>query len=288
MSNAVQMKRKLTGLIFMIAGSGFALLTLAISLTDGGLDSIAASVLLPLFMCFFIHIGYREFQKSSKENSRGLTDSSTWEKATTHLANFQLGFFILVVVVVLGGASYLFLSTAESIGLNITFYTQVITYLVYGLILSRLIGPGLNALSTKAGKTSLSIQPGKYMPSYLLTDDGFRIDLGMYVLGKGREVPQIAFRFSEITDLQVMGYQEAKTYLESQTGLGLAQRAKISVSSISDMMKFLNGQIERPQHYFNTQSRGSTLIIKGDNLLYAISVSQTDCSDLIKAWEASR
>ena len=287
MANAVQTKRQVKGLSFVIMGAAVGGVMLLTSLVDNSWP-IAAAIGTPLFLAAIIDLGWSEFKQASQENSAGLTNASTSEKFFTHLAIVQLVFVSLFTTAFLGLFGYLIISSTDVVAMSTATYVQLGTYLAYAFILGRVIRqimPWLRSYAVMPNSSWMSSISG---PSYEITPDGFEIDLKISVIGQGREVPKIKFTFAEITDLQALSYRAAEAYLESQTGLSAIQKAKMSVSSITEMYTFLQGKTERPRYFFKLQSFGQCLIIKGENFLYAITVNKDDCSDLLQAYAASR
>ena len=274
--NPVQHKRRLRGFALVIGAATFALLTLIASLTNPDL-SVGISMVCALFLSVFILVGQGEIERARRENTQGLTDASPSEKAFVGFAIFENLIMIALMAGIAVSFSYLFLETADGIHLSPAFYAQLGTYVACAVML-RPLTQKLSPRLSSAGKSL----PGQAF--YELTPDGFDLHLGIVSLN-GPKIPPVHFSFTEITELRVVSFREAKEYLESQTGMTLKERLVAQKNAVTDLYKFLKGQISRPRFYQRIQSLGRTLIIRGADFIYLVSVKNDDCNDLLNAFK---
>ena len=90
---------------------------------------------------------------------------------------------------------------------------------------------------------------------------------------------KLLIRFSEIIELRDMDWYEAEAY-KKNLGINLP----LAINQTKDL--YTLGKFgKRPKVFFHTSNLGRTLLIKGKNLHYLVTLGKGDLNDLIKAFD---
>ncbi len=148
--------------------------------------------------------------------------------------------------------------------------------LVYGA-LRPMVVRGLGRLSRVVGQASRGA-----LPNYVLENDGIRLDLKLQNLGS-REKREVWIGFEELEEVRVLTWREADTARRYGLDPGVAGR------HVSDLYRYLKGEMERPRTYVaQLSSGGVALFLRGPEVLYLLTVGREDASDLLEAFEKHR
>ncbi len=90
--------------------------------------------------------------------------------------------------------------------------------------------------------------------------------------------------FDELDEIRAFSYVEAQSYVQYEIGLDF----QLALKQGKDMYHYLNGELERPSVYGHWGSLGTTLLLRGPNLCYLISVSNANMNELLAAFNAYR
>lgn len=90
--------------------------------------------------------------------------------------------------------------------------------------------------------------------------------------------------FDELDELRAFSYVEAQSFVQYEIGADL----QLALNQGKDLYRYLNGELERPTTYGHWGSLGTTLLLRGPNLCYLISVSNKDVNDLVAAFNAHK
>ncbi len=88
--------------------------------------------------------------------------------------------------------------------------------------------------------------------------------------------------FDELSEMRAFTYVEAESFLRYEVGLDL----QLGLKQGKDLYRYLNGQLDRPSVYGHWGSVGTTLLLRGSNLCYLISVSNDNVNELLDAFHA--
>ena len=180
-------------------------------------------------------------------------------------------FMVLFVVVVF---TYLFITRNSGAAFEprFEFYLFVFLFLIYFFLLRSKV---ISFFSNLGKHVSQSL------PTYTLKTDGIHLDLKITNLADRNKKHLVKILFSELTDIQELNFAEAQSMLLYQIGPDLSLQA----AAIKDQIEFLQGKIPKPKYYvFGPSTGAKTLLLRGNNLLYLISVGIESNSALLQAF----
>ncbi|MFA5947136.1 MAG: hypothetical protein WC813_03880 [Patescibacteria group bacterium] len=265
---------------FGITGAAFMMISsLKVEWTGVG-ESIALS----LFVAFVLDLlGTTVINRTEKMRADFGTAPSTFEKASLgiNVIRFILGVAFYVAIVVAMG--YFLMNDPRPLHITSIFLAQAATFLVYFLILRRFLW----IILRKIGPT---LQPpsSKFRARYTLTNQGILLDLGIVNLSDRDQPSVVELPFSDLQEIQVMTYGEVEQYMRFKAGLSFTDRVRMQAQSVTDMMKYLKKEVARPRYYLHGGTQGKTLVLKGNELLYVVSVANENCDDLLSAFAEYR
>lgn len=235
-----------------------------IALMEGGIYWIRQS----------LHIDTSKIESEKAENSffakianiYALINRFSWIPTTIVLFGIIASFVILFV-------------TKNSFGIfkpRFEFYFFIFIYVMYYFFLRKHVISRLSKF-------------GKYMnqslPTYTLEDDGIRLDLKIINLANRGKKYIVKIFFKELTEIKKLSYIEAQSLLQYQIGPDL----NLKTASVKDQYEYLKNIIPKPRYYFYGPSSGvKTLLLRGNNIFYLISVGNQDTDILIKNFQASK
>lgn len=280
---AAKLETRTGGMLLVLAGVLFAGVGLFFSLTEGSQFTPMTAILLPLFLCVFIEAGYSFSKKGvfRSEKWKQSTSSDTVETVGRGLNIFFLikallknikGFIILLLFA--GGAVYFFLNYETEINFNREFYIQIATYLIYLILLRRLLVPVMGRMK-ELGQ--------KFMTTYTVDANGVTFTLPDKDLSHPDRKYTIRVDFHEIDELKLLSYQEARSYMKYEFSPDLK---KLS-SAPKNWYLFLKENI-RPQVYTRIVSGGAAVLMRGKENFYLITVNNDDPKDLVEAYQKSK
>ncbi len=271
------------GILLILAGVLFAGMGLFLSLTEGSQFTPVTAIILPLFLCIFIEGGY-SFSK------KGIFRSEKWEQSASRDGIEKVGkglniFFLvkkllknitgfIVLLLLAAGAVYFFLNYDTEINFNREFYIQIATYLIYFIVLRRLLVPVMSKVR-ELGQ--------KLLPSYEVDASGITFILTDKDLSHPDRKFTIRVDFHEIDELKLLSYQEAKSYMKYEFSPDMK---KLS-SGPKDYYLFLKENV-RPRVYTKILSGGTAVLLRGKENFYLISVNKDDCQDIIESYKKSK
>lgn len=277
---AAKLGTRMGGLLLVLVGFLFACFSLYVSLTSGSKFTPTTAVLLPLFLCFFMEVGYSFLKKSifRSEKWEQTTSSDTVEKVGKGLNIYFLikdilkniyGFIIILLIT--GGIIYLFVKANLALTLNREFYILLGTYLIYLLVLRRFLVPVMNKLK-EFGK--------KFMTTYTVDASGVTFTLPDEDLSHPERKFIIHVNFHEIEEVKLLSYQEARSYMKYEFSPDLK---KLS-SAPKNWYLFLKENI-RPPVYTRIVSGGAAVLLHGKENFYLITVNKDDPTDIVENYE---
>ena len=148
----------------------------------------------------------------------------------------------------------------------------VVGIVVYGVIL-RPIVDWLMRLVKKMGMKNLA--------SFTFDESAITIDLNIRDLSAPSKKFIVKILFDELDEVRSFNYYEAQAFMTYEIGPSIS----LAVAAVQDEMKYLKGEIPRPNYYaLNTTGVGHTLFLHGPKLLYLIVVQNLNCDDLVQAF----
>ncbi|MFA6024155.1 MAG: hypothetical protein WC777_02990 [Candidatus Gracilibacteria bacterium] len=275
-----KLKTRLSGLILFSGGMLFGFICLLLSLSSGSQFTPMTAIIVPLFFCTFMENGYSlmkqtVYRTESWNETQAQDKFQSFGKGLNHfllVKNF-LGTILSLIFLstIMVGISYFILKYEKDFSLNREFYIQIATYGVYIAILRRMMDPILNKLK-KWGQILL--------PKYELDPTGINFIFTDKDLSHPDRKFTIHVSFDEIIEMRLLNFQEAKAYLRYEFAPNLKQQS----SAPKEWYAFLKNNI-RPKVYTKIQSGGSTILLRGENLFYLITVNSPDCTDILAAYE---
>lgn len=129
----------------------------------------------------------------------------------------------------------------------------------------------------------------KYMnrslPTYTLENDGISLDLKIINLGDRNKKYVVKIFFKELTEIKELSYIETQALIEYKIGPDLG----LVAASAKDQYDYLKNTIPKPRYYIYGPSSGvKTLLLRGDDIFYLISVGNQDTDKLIAGFHASK
>lgn len=274
---------RMGGLFLLLLGFLFACLSLYMSLTSGSKFTPTTVVLLPLFLCLFMEAGY----SFSKKN---VFRSENWEQApggdTVQTVGNGLNIYFLikellknikgliVILIIAGGAIYFFSKSNETLTLNREFYIQLGIYVIYLLVLRRLLVPIMSKMK-ELGQ--------KFMTTYTVDANGVTFTLPDKDLSHPERKFTIHVNFHEVEELRLLSYQEARSYMKYE----FSPDFKKLSSAPKNWYSFLKENL-RPPVYTRIISGGAAVLLRGKENFYLITVNSDDPKDIVEAYQKSK
>lgn len=172
----------------------------------------------------------------------------------------------------------------QSPGLQITraFVVQVLVYFFYVLVRIPLqfAIKSTSAAAKPAAPSRVEQFFQGHLPVCRVVPGGITIDLKMGNTQHKQYSVQIPF--AEIDELQAMTFFEAQAYEKYNIGANVP----MALQQAKDLYLYMKGAIPRPTVYLNAQSGGPTLLIRGRNVFYLITVNPNGVDEVMAAWIA--
>jgi len=277
---SAKLNTRISGVLIGLVGLLFASFGLVASLSSGSEFTTGTAIALPLFLCVFIELAnsyvskavYRSTEWGKTPNGdavemvgKGLNQASL---AKSFFNNFKG--FVMIIVLAAGGI-YVFLHSEQEFSFKPEFAIQLGTYFVYFLLLRRFVLP----LGAKLRKGLQNL-----LASYTVDNESVTFTLPITDLSYPDRKYTIRVGFSEISELRLFHYQEAKDYMRYEFSPDLK---KLS-SAPKDWYAFMKDNV-RPHVYTKIQSGGAAVLARGEGIFYLITVNKDDCSDLLQAFQ---
>lgn len=154
------------------------------------------------------------------------------------------------------------------------FYLFIFLYAVYIFLLRKHIILFLHKFSKYMNQS---------LPTFILENDGIKLDLKIIDLSNKDKKSIVKIFFAELKEIKELSFIEAQSLLQYQIGPDLSLKA----ASIKDQYEYLKGIIPKPRYYIYGPASGvKTLLLRGNNIFYLISVGNQDTDILIQNFQA--
>src|SRR3989344_3456312 len=159
---------------------------------------------------------------------------------------------------------------------SLVFYIQIAVYILYFLILRKIILKIIN-MARRPFK--------KVMPTYEIQNNGIIINFKMAQFPNFSDWDKYkaGIKFSELSEVKELTYFEARNYIDFNVGPNI----NLAIQALKELAQFIKGKISRPNYYFKVTANGRAVLLKGPHLLYVFTTAKDDVSDLIKAFNQS-
>ena len=155
-------------------------------------------------------------------------------------------------------------------------------WLVLGLFaLYLLIRPVLALVLRPVGRSVTSL-----MPTFAHDGNAITLDLKRKrglppsqrkFISVGTEPCIVKIGFDELDEVRAFSYVEAQSFVQYELGPDL----QLALKQGKDLYRYLNGELDRPSVYGHWGALGTTLLLRGPNLCYLISVSNDNVNELV-------
>lgn len=155
-----------------------------------------------------------------------------------------------------------------SLAPTITFWGYIsgaLTYLVIVRPLASFVVPKLKKIINKR------------IPSYTIEENNIVINLNVMQLFNSNKQYIIRISFDELDEVRILTWAEADTLSKYQ----LAPDLPLAIAATKELYQYFSGKIERPDHFVQLSINGNSLLLRGPNMFYLITVANPDSTDLI-------
>jgi len=273
----------------MLAGVTFAVFTLLVTLFPADHAKVAKDastwIFASLFFIVFIECSLLALKRSLAIRGSQLksSDESVWALLGRFFQYQDMAASVVMSVIflaILGGVTYVIVRWAASNQLQTStpFFLQLSIYAVYLIVRY----PLMNVLRPLGA--SLKKQAAKNLPTYQLTQDGVAIDLSIRAIGNASRRFVVKIGFAELDEVKAFTFAEAQTYERYEIGPNIELLAR----QTKDLYQYMKGAIPRPTVYgLNMRSSsGTTILLRGPEIFYFITVNSPDGRDLLRAYRA--
>jgi hypothetical protein len=135
-------------------------------------------------------------------------------------------------------------------------------------------------MGSKTGRSS-----GKLQARCWLVQGGGEIDVAVRGPASG-ELGRFRISFDELSEIRCLTYVEAQIFFRYSIAPGM----RLAVRQARDLERFHRGEIARPRVYAPNDftAAGTSLLLRGDDLLYLLNLEADEAEHLVGAFHARK